>query len=246
MTEKRHKRGTKLQVAERVTAIAALRLQGKEHPEILQYCASRGWPCSLRGVYYYIQKADLLIGKYAQSNQRSLFGQRIARRNALWTQAMENGDLALALQIEKDQTRLLNLYPPPPTPQAVGPPLQVNNGTPALSEEDREAIRRLALARLGEADPEPISVRGSPADRQGLPQPPEDSERRGNAAGRLAGETLAVTTSSDAAAVLQTERTVLAGPPGPGEERWVCTSCGLRYRRQPGVPWQGCPACNAP
>jgi hypothetical protein len=26
----------------------------------------------------------------------------------------------------------------------------------------------------------------------------------------------------------------------------VCTFCGRRYLRQPGVPWPGCPACNAP
>jgi hypothetical protein len=44
--------------------------------------------------------------------------------------------------------------------------------------------------------------------------------------------------------VRRAEPPIVAGPPGPGEERSVCTLCGRRYLRRPGVPWPGCPACN--
>jgi hypothetical protein len=72
----------------------------------------------------------------------------------------------------------------------------------------------------------------------------------------VADEAPAVAADSNAAPALRTEppvppvrRTepsVLAGPPGPGEERSVCLECGRRYLRQlPGVVFR-CPECNSP
>jgi hypothetical protein len=185
-------------MVERVEAVAQLRLEGKEFAEIAQFCAAQGWPHGVSQTYLYIRRADALLDRYAETNRNRLFGQRIARRNALWSRAMAKDDLRMALAVEMDQTKLLGFYPQPPTQQAVGPPLQAN-GTPALSEEDRAAIWKLALARLGEADTEAITVRGSPADRQRLLEPRTDPERCGDDAGRLANETNAGAEDADAA-----------------------------------------------
>ena len=99
--------GTKRQMAERVEAVAQLRLEGKEYPEIAQFCAAQGWPHGVSQTYLYIRRADLLLARHVETNRNSLFGQRIARRNVLWSRALQAGDLRLALAVEKDETALL-------------------------------------------------------------------------------------------------------------------------------------------
>jgi hypothetical protein len=231
-------------MAERVEAIAQLRLQGQEYPEIAQFCAARGWPHGVSQTYLYIRRADALLDRYAETNRNRLFGQRIARRNALWSRALAEGNLALALAIEKDQTKLLGMYPEQPAKPGPGTQVQVNNVTPTISEEDREEIRRLALARLGEVDHPKDQVGQRAADAQVLPALRSDPAGRGSVAEQLADATGAGEVTETAASTLRTEQPVLAGPPGPGEERSVCLECGRRYPRRPGVVFH-CPECNA-
>ena len=245
--------GTKRQMAERVEAVAQLRLEGKEYPEIAQFCAAQGWPHGVSQTYLYIRRADLLLARYVETNRNSLFGQRIARRTVLWSRALQAGDLRVALAVEKDETALLNFYPGRPAP---GANVQVNNVIPPLTESQRIALDAALRRRIGDVGPRPVAARQEPADGPVLPGAGGDPGGREGGAERLADATATGAVSETAAPVPRTEppvppvrRTeppVLAGPPGPGEERWVCTFCGRRYLKQPGVPWPGCPACNGP
>jgi hypothetical protein len=125
-------------MAERVEAIAAVRLQGKVYPEIAEYCGRKGLPCGCSQVYVYIRRTDAVLAQSVEQNRHPLIGQRIVRRDLLWTRALEKDDLRMALAVEKDQTKLLGLYPERPAKPGPAPTqVQVNNGTPASSEEDR-------------------------------------------------------------------------------------------------------------
>jgi hypothetical protein len=132
--------GTKRQMVERVEAVAQLRLQGKEYAEIAQFCAAQGWPHGVRQTYLYIRRADALLARYVETNRQSLFGQRIARRNALWSQALEQGKLELALQIERDQSQLLGFYPPRNAPTPPTAQVQVNNVTPPCPPRNKRSF----------------------------------------------------------------------------------------------------------
>jgi hypothetical protein len=156
------------------------------------------------------------------------------------------------------------MYPEQPAKPGPGTQVQVNNVIPTISEEDREEIRRLALARLGEVDPPASTARPDAADGQALPVPRSGPGGRGDGAGQLAEAGSSGAVSDPAAPALRTEQPVLplrrteqpvlpvlrtgqpvpAGPPGPGEERSICLGCGRRYLRRPGFVFH-CPECNA-
>jgi hypothetical protein len=170
--------GTKKQVAERVEAIARLCLEGKGYREIAEFCGKNGWPTCPSQVYVYIRRADALIARHVETNRNSLFGQRIARRNALWARAVEKGDLATALKVEESQTALLG-FGLKPNQASRTTQVQVNNVIPSMCAEEREELCRMCLARLGRADP-PKDRIGQPApDGQVSPRPGADPQRRG-------------------------------------------------------------------
>jgi hypothetical protein len=240
-------------MAERVEAVAQLRLQGKEYPEIAEFCGKQGWPCGASQVYVYIKRADRVLAEHVERNRDVLLAKRLTRRNVLWSKALQAGDLRLALAVEKDETALLNFYPGRP---ATGTNVQVNNVIPQLTESQRIALDAAVQRRIGQGI-RPAAGGGPIGDHgQVLPDPRGDHDRRGEAPGSMAagppenaapGDVITVQPAErPVPPVRRTEPPVLAGPPGPGEERWVCTFCGRRYLRQPGVPWPGCPACNAP
>jgi hypothetical protein len=246
-------------MAERLEAVVALRLNGKEFSEIAQYCADKGWPTNSSSVYLLIRRADAKIGQYVDLDRYSLVGRQLTRRNVLWQRALEAGNLELALKVSQDECNLLGLYPPKPLPTT--PPVQVNNVV--LSDADRDALRRMALARLGRGDPGADRIGDIPAYRQVLPAAPGDPDRRGDGAGRPANATASGAADSNAAPVLPSEPPVLPvlrteqpvpagppapqpappGPPPPGKEYWLCDRCARRWVRQPGVRWTGCPVC---
>src|SRR5262249_263047 len=148
------------------------------------------------------RRADALLDRYAEKNRNRLFSQHIARRNALWTRAMAEGRLELALAIEKDQSKLLGMYPEKPAKPGPGTQVQGNNVIPTISQEDREEIRRLALARLGEVHPPASTARPDAADGQALPSPRSGPEGRGDGAGQLSDATSLGAVAETAASAL--------------------------------------------
>jgi hypothetical protein len=246
-------KATKAEISQRVSEVAQLRASGAEIQQIAEYAEKAGWGIKLTQCYEYVHRADAVLANYIERNRDALLAKRLIRRSLLWSKALQAGDLHLALAVEKDETALLGLYPArDKTPSAV----VVQNATPVVSESDRLALLALAQARLRGGVGEEVGEGGEPADGQVLPGTGVDPGGRGEVAGRLVDPVAAGAAVSNAAPVLRTEppvlpvrrteQPVLAGPPGPGEERSVCTLCGRRYLRQPGVPWTGCPACNAP
>jgi hypothetical protein len=245
--------GTKRQMAERVEAVAQLRLEGKEYPQIAQFCAAQGWPHGVSQTYLYIRRADLLLARYVERNRDVLLAKRLTRRNVLWSKALQAGDLRLALAVEKDETALLNFYPGRPAP---GTNVQVNNVIPALTEQQRIALDSAMLRRAGrlgdraEAGGQGVGdgpvLSGARGDHGGCGQAPRPVAA-GPVADAAAGDVITVQPAEQPVPpVRRTEQPVPAGPPGPGEERSVCLECGRRYlRQQPGVVFR-CPACNAP
>ena len=246
-------KATKAEVSQRVSQVAQLRASGAEIQQIAEYAEKAGWGIKLTQCYEYVHRADALLAEHVERNRDSLLAKRLLRRNVLWSKALQAGDLRLALAVEKDETALLNFYPGRPAP---GANVQVNNVIPPLTESQRIALDAALRRRIGDVGPRPVAARQEPADGPVLPGAGGDPGGREEGAERLADATATGAVSETAAPVPRTEppvppvrRTeppVLAGPPGPGEERWVCTFCGRRYLKQPGVPWPGCPACNGP
>jgi hypothetical protein len=245
-------KSTKVVIARRVEEVLRIRLDGAEFHNIVQYAAEQGWNVRERQLWNYVRASDALLAIRLEKDRDKLLARHVAQRRALYARAVHAADYRTALAVARDEAELQGLYP---SRDKTPPPVQVNNHV-VLSDSDREALRRMALARLGRCDPGPDRIGDIPAYRQVLPAAPGDPDRRGDGAGRPADATVSRAADSNAASslrteqpvlpVLRTEPPVLAGPPGLGEERWVCTVCGRRYRRQPGVPWPGCPACNAP
>src|SRR6516225_554723 len=188
--------GTKRQMAERVEAVAQLRLEGKEYPEIAEFCGKQGWPCGARQVYVYIKRADLLLAEHVERNRDVLLAKRLTRRNVLWSKALQAGDLHLALAVEKDETALLNFYPARPAP---GTNVQVNNVIPQLTEQQRILLDSAVQRRLAQGVRPPPGGQQTGGDGQVLPGARANHGGREQAAGPVADEAPAVAADSNAA-----------------------------------------------
>jgi hypothetical protein len=238
---------------QRVAQIVRLRICGENSARCLQHAQEQGWDVSQRTVFKYIERADNLIAKQVERRQQQFIAWGVNQRNKAVDIALERGELEVALKIMQDREKLLGLYP---SEKAPAPPVQVNNVIPPLTESQRIALDAALRRRLGRPDPRAVTVRAEPTiDGQVQPGAAGDHGRCGEAAGPEAERPAAGAAAGDVITVQPAERPVppvrrtepppvLAGPPGPGEERSVCTFCGRRYLRQPGVVFH-CPECNA-
>lgn len=149
-------KATKTIVRQRVEEVLTIRLMGAEFAEIRQCAAKLSWNVSDRQLWRYIAAADKLLAERLDHDREKLFNIHIAKRRALYTRALETGDLRAALAVLKDESELYGLYPP------AEPAVQVD--VVALSEPER--VERLA-ALLDRAR----ARRDGPADRLGDVRP---------------------------------------------------------------------------
>lgn len=101
---------TKAEKQKRVRAIYELILSGTTRYDMIQYGANK-WGVKVRTVDAYIKAANVEIGNEIAASQRDALATQIARREHLYRRALKAGDLNLALNVSRDETKLLDLYP---------------------------------------------------------------------------------------------------------------------------------------
>ncbi len=114
---KRARKSTQAVVAQRVAKVLEIRLAGAQFHDIKQYAAEndpatgRPWGVSDRQLWNYIAQAGRQLKDNLDKQQGHLLALHLSKRQALYAQALQTGDLRTALAALKDETELLNLYP---------------------------------------------------------------------------------------------------------------------------------------
>jgi hypothetical protein len=105
-------RSTRATIQQRVEELLTIRLQGAEFADLRQYAAEKGWNCSDRQLYRYIDRSDELLARTLETDRQKLLNRHHATRRALLARALQVGDIRTALAVAQDEAKLLGLYPP--------------------------------------------------------------------------------------------------------------------------------------
>ncbi len=103
-------KATKAQKNSRTRTVYELLLSDTPRPDIMQYSANN-WGLTTRQTDTYISWANDLISEEAARIQAEAFEQHLAKRAMLRHKALKAGDMRLAFEILRDETKLLGLYP---------------------------------------------------------------------------------------------------------------------------------------
>jgi hypothetical protein len=139
-------KSTRTIVKQRVEQILRIRTLGAEFHDIRQFASEedpetgRPWNVSDRQLARYCQQADELLDQCIEKDRTKLFNRHLAMRRALYSRAMENGDLRTALSAARDEAALLGLYP---GDRKDGQHVNVNIGIATLIPELERAVERL-------------------------------------------------------------------------------------------------------
>ncbi len=103
-------KATKAQKNSRTRAVYELLLSDTHRTDIMQYSANN-WGLTTRQTDTYISWANDLISEEAARIKTKAFEQHLAKRGMLRHKALKAGDMRLAFEILRDETKLLGLYP---------------------------------------------------------------------------------------------------------------------------------------
>jgi len=126
-------RSTDAETIERVNKIYQLLIQGWHRPEILQF-GVKTWGISERSVDEYIRYANTDIKKNAEAKQKRALNYMLNRHSDLISRAYTEGNLRLALDVDREDAKLMGLYAPEKSSN-----LNIN-----LNELTDEQLERLA------------------------------------------------------------------------------------------------------
>jgi hypothetical protein len=98
---------------DRVHSVYTDLINGKRRAEILRYAST--WGVTDRTIDNYISRANDLLEQEAETVRERELGKALARYNAIYKAAIEAGDLKLALDVQKEISRLLGLMAPTQT-----------------------------------------------------------------------------------------------------------------------------------
>jgi hypothetical protein len=145
-------RSSKAELRKRLSEVLALRLQGGELHDLVQYSSEQGWKVGVRMLQKYIAQTDKMIEQSLEKDRGKLLNRHILQRQALFAKAVAVNDYATAKGILKDLAELQGLYPAKRTELTGkdGQPLQLE--TKVLTDEERRAT---VLAILAEESPGP-------------------------------------------------------------------------------------------
>ncbi len=105
------KKSTEAEYETRVRAVYELLLSGMPRPDIIQH-AAENWDVESRQTSSYIRSARAELKKHSELIKKDAMTMAIARREALYYLAMDNNDFRLALEVDKELSKLLGLYEP--------------------------------------------------------------------------------------------------------------------------------------
>ena len=98
------------EVAKRVEAILAIRLDGAQFHNIMQYAAEMGWGVNDRQLRNYLRRADELLVERQDKNRRRLVARHVAQRESLFARAVNGADYRTALAIADSLAKLQGLF----------------------------------------------------------------------------------------------------------------------------------------
>jgi hypothetical protein len=101
----------KVESAQRTNQVFTMLVNGASTSEVLQY-ASEKWQLTGRAVYNYVQKANKLIEKQAETKRSTEMGKAMARLNNLYKSALKVQDFKTCLAVQKEINTLLGLHAP--------------------------------------------------------------------------------------------------------------------------------------
>ena len=128
-------KATKVAKNQRIRAVLELLLSDTPRPDIMQYSASN-WGLTTRQTDTYISWANDLVSEEAARIQAKAFEQHLAKRGMLRHKALKAGDMRLAFEILRVETKLLGLYPAKES--------KVTNLDVDLSQLTDEQLQRIA------------------------------------------------------------------------------------------------------
>ncbi len=103
-------KATNGQKNQRIRAVFELLLSDTPRPDIMQYSANN-WGLTTRQTDKYIAWANDLVSEEAARLKTKSFEQHLIKRSGLRHKALKAGDMRLAFEILKDESKLLGLYP---------------------------------------------------------------------------------------------------------------------------------------
>ena len=104
------KKGTNADIAMRVEAVRCLILEGANRYDILQFC-SENWGVGERQADEYMERARKKIMEVLDRKREEHMAEHIDFRRHLRRKAMKAQDSRLALEVARDEAKLLDLYP---------------------------------------------------------------------------------------------------------------------------------------
>jgi hypothetical protein len=102
-------------VAQRVDDVMRLLVAGAEFSDIRQFAVRSAWCVSDRQIRRYMEVAYRRMAKEAGRKRKQFFGLQLKQRRALYARCTKANELGTALQVLRDDAKLLGLYPPTKT-----------------------------------------------------------------------------------------------------------------------------------
>jgi hypothetical protein len=180
-------KATKAVVAQRIESVLRIRLDGAQLHDIRDYANApeQGWNVSDSQLRRYIAASDKLLAERLERDRDKLFARHVAQRQTLFARAVNSADFRTALATAKDEAELEGLYPP----KKIAPtdPTGDKEYGGGFTDDERRAILRAVVARLGLPDPLPDAGGALAADGSLLPGPAGPDAGCSASAGPLAG-----------------------------------------------------------
>jgi hypothetical protein len=131
------KKSTRAETAKRVNNIYDKLISGWTGPLIVKY-GMETWGVSEGAVRKYIKTASESVAKFADGYREFALQINIAKRAELYRMALEDNDKRLALEVARDESKLLGLYAPERSQ------VQSQNIEVDLDSLEDEQLKRLA------------------------------------------------------------------------------------------------------
>jgi hypothetical protein len=104
-------KSTRAETTNRINNVYDKLVSGWTQPAVVAY-GIETWGVSEGAVRKYIQKANIAISKFAEEYREHAFEINLAKRSDLYRMALEDDDKRLALEVARDESKLLGLYAP--------------------------------------------------------------------------------------------------------------------------------------
>lgn len=111
ITHKTPGKADNVTIAQRITEVLRIRLEGAQFHDIVQYAAEKGWAVGDRQLLTYSQRADELLIEQQEKSRKKIFAWHLAKRAALFARAVNAADYRTALAILTDDAKLRRMYP---------------------------------------------------------------------------------------------------------------------------------------